>query len=51
MKVLITGSAGLIGREVTKALVEQGFEVLATDRVNHDSTAAKNFVVGDLESG
>ena len=51
MKVLITGSAGLIGREVTKALVEQGFEVLATDRVKHDSSPAKNFVVGDLESG
>jgi len=51
MKVLITGSAGRIGSEVTKALVEQGFEVLATDRVKHDSSPAKNFVVGDLESG
>jgi nucleoside-diphosphate-sugar epimerase len=51
MKVLITGSAGLIGREVTKALVEQGYEVLATDRVKHDSSPAKNFAVGDLESG
>jgi len=51
MKVLITGSAGLIGREVTKALVEQGFEVLATDRVKNDLSPAKNFAVGDLESG
>ena len=51
MKVLITGSAGLIGREVTKGLVEQGHEVLATDRVKHDLSPAKNFVVGDLESG
>ena len=51
MKVLITGSAGLIGSEVTKALVEQGHEVLATDRVKHDLSPAKNFVVGDLESG
>ena len=50
MKVLITGSAGLIGREVTKTLVEQGHEVLATDRVKHDLSPAKNFVVGDLES-
>jgi len=51
MKVLITGSAGLIGREVTKALVEQGYEVLATDRVKNDLSPAKNFAVGDLESG
>jgi nucleoside-diphosphate-sugar epimerase len=50
MKVLITGSAGLIGREVTKALVEQGYEVLATDRVKNDLSPAKNFAVGDLES-
>lgn len=51
MKVLITGAAGLIGREVTKALVEQGYEVVATDRVKHDQSPAKNFSVGDLESG
>lgn len=51
MKVLITGAAGLIGREVTKALIEQGYEVLATDRVKHDLSPANNFAVGDLESG
>lgn len=50
MKVLITGSAGLIGREVTRALVAEEFEVLATDRIKNDLSPAKNFVVGDLES-
>jgi len=49
MKVLITGSAGLIGGEVTKALVEQGYEVVATDLVNCDSPA-RNFTLGNLES-
>jgi nucleoside-diphosphate-sugar epimerase len=51
MKVLITGAAGLIGREVTATLVANGHEVLATDRVNYDQSPAKNFAVGDLESG
>jgi nucleoside-diphosphate-sugar epimerase len=47
MKVLITGSAGLIGREVTKALVEQQHEVVATDRIKNESPA-KTFAVGNL---
>jgi nucleoside-diphosphate-sugar epimerase len=51
MKVLITGSAGLIGREVTQALVDHGYEVLATDRVKNDISPAHDFAVGDLESG
>lgn len=50
MKVLITGAAGLIGRQVTATLVADGYEVLATDRVKHSETAAQEFVVGDLES-
>lgn len=50
MKVLITGSSGLIGREVTKALVAEGHEVLATDRVKHEQSPVGNFTVGDLES-
>jgi nucleoside-diphosphate-sugar epimerase len=51
MKVLITGAAGLIGREVTQTLVQQGHEVVATDRVKNDLSPAGHFVVGDLESG
>jgi nucleoside-diphosphate-sugar epimerase len=50
MKILITGAAGLIGKEVTKGLVSAGFEVLATDLVKDDHSPAQSFVVGDLVS-
>ena len=50
MKVLITGAAGLIGKEVTKGLVEAGHDVLATDLVKDDLSPAQKFVVGDLVS-
>ena len=50
MKVLITGAAGLIGKEVTKGLVAAGHDVLATDLVKDDLSPAQKFVVGDLVS-
>jgi nucleoside-diphosphate-sugar epimerase len=50
MKLLITGAAGLIGKEVTKGLVAAGHEVLATDLVKDDLSPAQKFVVGDLVS-
>ena len=50
MKILITGAAGFIGKEVTKGLVVAGHEVLATDLVKDDLSPAQNFVVGDLVS-
>ena len=50
MKILITGAAGLIGKEVTKGLVAAGYEVLATDLVKDDLSPAQKFVVGDLVS-
>ena len=50
MKILITGAAGLIGKEVTKGLVAAGYDVLATDLVKDDLSPAQNFVVGDLVS-
>jgi nucleoside-diphosphate-sugar epimerase len=50
MKILITGAAGLIGKEVTKGLVAAGHEVLATDLVKDDLSPAQKFVVGDLVS-
>ena len=50
MKILITGSAGLIGKEVTKGLVAAGHEVIATDLVKDDLSPAQKFVVGDLVS-
>lgn len=50
MKILLTGAAGLIGKEVAKGLVSAGFEVLATDLVKDDHSPAQSFVVGDLVS-
>jgi nucleoside-diphosphate-sugar epimerase len=50
MKILITGAAGLIGKEVTKGLVAAGHDVLATDLVKDDLSPAQRFVVGDLIS-
>ena len=50
MKILITGAAGLIGKEVTKGLVAAGHDVLATDLVKDDLSPAQKFIVGDLLS-
>lgn len=50
MKILLTGAAGLIGKEVAKGLVSAGFDVLATDLVKDDHSPAQNFVAGDLLS-
>jgi nucleoside-diphosphate-sugar epimerase len=50
MKILITGAAGLIGKEVTKGLVAAGHEVLATDLVKDDLSPAQKFLAGDLVS-
>ena len=50
MKILITGAAGLIGKEVTKGLVAAGHDVLATDLVMDDLSPAQKFVLGDLVS-
>lgn len=50
MKILITGAAGLIGKEVTQGLVAAGYEVLATDLVKDGLSPAQKFVVGDLVS-
>jgi nucleoside-diphosphate-sugar epimerase len=50
VKILLTGAAGLIGKEVAKGLVSAGFDVLATDLVKDDHSPAQSFVVGDLLS-
>ena len=50
MKILITGAAGLIGKEVTKGLVAAGHDVLATDLVMDELSPAQKFIVGDLLS-
>jgi nucleoside-diphosphate-sugar epimerase len=50
VKILLTGAAGLIGKEVAKGLVSAGFDVLATDLVKDDHSPAQNFVAGDLLS-
>ena len=55
MKVLVTGAAGYIGSVVTEKLVEQGYEVLALDNLQHGHRAAVHpaatFVQGDLVDG
>jgi nucleoside-diphosphate-sugar epimerase len=50
VKILLTGAAGLIGKEVAKGLVSAGFDVIATDLVKDDHSPAQSFVVGDLLS-
>jgi len=49
-RIMLTGAAGLIGKEVTKGLVAAGYEVLATDLVKDDLSPAQKFVVSDLVS-
>ncbi|MBM4429425.1 MAG: UDP-glucose 4-epimerase GalE [Chloroflexi bacterium] len=55
MKVLVTGAAGYIGSVVTELLVEQGYEVIALDNLQHGHRAALHpgarFVQGDLLDG
>lgn len=55
MKVLVTGAAGYIGSVVTELLVEQGYEVVALDNLQHGHRAAVHpeapFVQGDLLDG
>lgn len=35
MKILITGSAGFIGYHLSKSLLEDGFEIMGIDDINH----------------
>jgi len=55
LKVLVTGAAGYIGSVVTELLVEQGYEVVALDNLQHGHRAAVHpeapFVQGDLLDG
>jgi nucleoside-diphosphate-sugar epimerase len=50
MKILVTGAAGRIGREITKGLIANNYEVLAIDRAMDKLSLAQKFVVGDLVS-
>jgi nucleoside-diphosphate-sugar epimerase len=47
-RVLITGATGLIGTHATKALVDSGYSVLATDIKDGDVPAGVEFKKGDL---
>ena len=55
MRVLVTGAAGYIGSIVTEQLVEQGYQVLALDNLQHGHAAGVHpqarFVQGDLLDG
>jgi nucleoside-diphosphate-sugar epimerase len=50
MKILVTGAAGLIGKEIVKSLVAAGHQVVATDRVQIDPSPSVTTVIGDLTS-
>jgi nucleoside-diphosphate-sugar epimerase len=50
MKVLLTGAAGLIGKEILNTLVAEGHEVVATDRFQFSAPASVKTSVGDLMS-
>jgi nucleoside-diphosphate-sugar epimerase len=50
MKILVTGAAGLIGREIVTSLVAAGHQVVATDRVQVDAPPSVTTVIGDLTS-
>ncbi|WP_052118541.1 NAD-dependent epimerase/dehydratase family protein [Erwinia oleae] len=43
LKILVTGAAGLIGKAATRALRNEGFQVLATDRAASDHCKALDF--------
>jgi UDP-glucose 4-epimerase len=47
VKVLVTGSAGFLGRHVTRYFADQGWEVTGFDQVDHDEGKT---IVGDLTS-
>ncbi|MEV6116488.1 NAD(P)-dependent oxidoreductase [Streptomyces sp. NPDC052109] len=48
MKVLVTGAAGMLGREVVRQLAESGGHVCAHDRVQPDGPPADETFLGDL---
>ncbi|MFM9151899.1 MAG: NAD-dependent epimerase/dehydratase family protein [Candidatus Planktophila sp.] len=48
--MLITGAAGLIGSQIVKSLVDAGHEVIATDRVEINTSQSVTFTKGDLTS-
>jgi nucleoside-diphosphate-sugar epimerase len=48
VKVLVTGAAGALGREIVAHLAALGHSVRADDRVQHDSASADEVVSGDL---
>ncbi len=51
MNILVTGTAGMIGGYVTKALVEKGYTVIGVDRrLSKDEYSGFNQVVLDLSS-
>jgi nucleoside-diphosphate-sugar epimerase len=47
-RVLITGATGLIGTHATKALVDSGYSVLATDIKDGTVPAGADFKIGNL---
>lgn len=48
MKVVVTGAAGKIGRWTVRMLLDAGYQVLASDKVLAEESAAEYFVQADL---
>lgn len=50
MKIIVTGAAGLIGKQIVTSLVAAGHQVVATDRVQIEPSPSVTTVIGDLTS-
>jgi nucleoside-diphosphate-sugar epimerase len=48
MKVVVTGAAGKIGRWTVRMLLDAGYQVLASDKILAEESAAQYFVQADL---
>lgn len=48
MKVVVTGAAGKIGRWTVRMLLDAGYQVIGSDKVLAEESAAENFVQADL---
>lgn len=48
MRIVVTGAAGKIGRWTVRTILEAGHDVIATDRILREESAAENFIQAEL---
>lgn len=48
MKVVVTGAAGKIGRWTVRTILDAGHDVIATDKILREESAATNFIQAEL---